>query len=184
MEIVVVLDGAIKTILSEDLITRIQGLAEAHGHAIELLELSSGDIAPCTGCLRCLSSGSGVCVARDSFAALRGRVLGRDLAVFLSPALFGQCSSTIKNALDKGISQKIGSSANVATQFIVGYGAEVDDEEKATFIDCVRLHLGRADVIHYEFRDLRIEAFVTRSLGDNASIAEKVGELLRERGAA
>lgn len=184
MEIVVLLEGTLKTVLSEDLIMRIRGLAEAKGHAVDVLELSGTDIAPCTGCLLCLSSGTGNCVTKDNFAALRERVQSRDIAVFLSPALFGQCSSTIKNALDKGIAQRLGSSSNVATQFIIGCGADIDEEEKATFIDCVRKHLGKADVIHYEFRDLRFEAFVTRSLEDNASIAEKLERFLWEKGAA
>jgi hypothetical protein len=138
---------------------------------VETVELSVGDMANCSGCLLCLRVNDGLCVAKDKQESLRRKAEGRDLVVFLAPALFGQCSSTNKNAIDKGVALWFGAGAMAPAHFIVGYGADLDDEEKATFIDCVRKHLGKADVIHPEFREFRIEAFVSRSIRDNEAIA-------------
>jgi multimeric flavodoxin WrbA len=184
MNIVIVFEGGPKTPLLEELFVRILESAARGGHRLELVELAKAAIAPCTGCLACLKSETGDCVVKDDFSALRSSVLGRDIAVILSPAIFGQCSSTIKKALDKGITGKLEAGSSVPLQLFVGYGADLSDEEAATFVDCVRKHLGKADRIHREFKDLRIEAFVARTPRDAASVAESIEALAQGEAAA
>jgi hypothetical protein len=123
----------------------------------------------------------GRCIAKDKQEGLQRKAEGSDLVVFLSPVSFGQCSPIIKNAIDKGVSVRLGASVIAPVQFIVGYGMDADEEEKATFIDCVRKHQGGADIIHPELRRLRIEALVSSSEADNGAIAGLIEECLLGR---
>jgi multimeric flavodoxin WrbA len=184
MRILLLVDGEAKTALSEDLANRIRELASTGNHTLDREELVTDSLAPCSGCLQCLKSAQRACVAKDRLLELRQLAEGRDVVVFLSPMLFGQCSATIKNAIDKGVTMQLGGTANARMQFIVGYGSDIDEEERSTFIDIVRKHMGAADIIHAEFRTIRIEAFVARTKADNDDIARKIGECLREGSAA
>jgi multimeric flavodoxin WrbA len=182
MNVLLFVDSGSRIPLSEDLEKRIRGAATGNGHIVETVELAVGDLANCSGCLLCLKgTGGGMCVTKDRQESLQRKAEGRDLVVFLTPVSFGQCASTIKNALDKGVSMWFGAAAIAPVQFIVGYGIDVDEEERTTFIDCVRKHMGKADVIHSEFKELRIEAFVARSMEDTGAIVEKIEEYLRGR---
>jgi hypothetical protein len=74
--------------------------------------------------------------------------MNHDLVVFLSPALFGQCSSTLKNAIGKGIAAKPGPGMRLPpVKVFIGFWSDLSEEEAATFVDCVRKHQGSADVI-------------------------------------
>jgi hypothetical protein len=106
------------------------------------------------------------------------------MVIFLSPARFGQCSSIIKNAIDKGVARRLGSSDNVQGEFYIGYGEDIDDDERSTFIDCLLKHQGAADLIHAEYRSLRVEAQVARTMGEAEEIVDRLRQRIAEEDAA
>jgi multimeric flavodoxin WrbA len=181
MNVVIVREANSKDVLVADLEEHIRGLVEETGRRIDVIEIARGEIAPCVGCLTCLKTDSRRCVANDGFEPLRQRVMNHDLAVFLSPALFGQWSSTFKNAIDKGIAAKPGPGMRLPpVQVFIGFGSDLSEEEAATFVDCVRKHQGRADVIHRELKELLIEAYIARSIEDCATVAANIEALMLE----
>jgi multimeric flavodoxin WrbA len=88
------------------LLETIRGEAAARGITVDAVLLLEGEVRPCTGCLACLRNEDRACIAKDGSEALRLRIQDCDAVLFLSPALFGQCSSAIKNAMDKGVAVK------------------------------------------------------------------------------
>ena len=96
------------------------------------------------------------------------------LTVYLTPVVFGHFSSTVKNAVDRGTGSR-------EWQVVVGYGSDIDDEEKSTFIDLTAKHRGRADIVHPGM-DGKVDVYVTESIEENAAICESVrGDLLCKR---
>jgi len=181
MRIVLLEDRDARTAFSESVTSKIRASAEKEGAVVELIELRPGDLIHCTGCLQCLEQPGGRCVAKDRLGEYRQKADGCALVVYLSPALFGQCSSTIKTALEKGISLSFAAANANPAQFIVGFGEDLDDEERSTFIDIVEGHMGTADVIHAEMRGVRFEALVARTEEEASSVADKVGAFVRGR---
>ncbi len=55
--------------------------------------------------------------------------------------LFGHFGSIVKNAMDRGLGSH-------NWQVIIGYGSDIDDEEKNTFIDLIVKHSGSANIVH------------------------------------
>ena len=88
------------------------------------------------------------------------------ITVFMTPVLFGHFSSTIKNAIDRGVG-----SHNL--QVIIGFGTNIDDEERSTFIDITAGHRGSADIVHPGM-DRQVDVFVTRSIEDSTAICEEL----------
>ena len=83
--------------------------------------------------------------------------------------LFGHFSSCIKNAIDRGAGSR-------NWQVIIGYGSDIDDEEKSTFIDLTAKHRGSKDVVHPGM-DRQVDVFVTRSSEDSTAICEALTEV-------
>ncbi len=156
------------TVLSEDLKARVVELLVGKGHPTQVVDLERKDAAPCRGCLLCLTRHPGVCVTQDTVGGLAQQMhAARDpaITVFISPLIFGHFSSTIKNAIDRGVGSRF-------LQIAIGYGSDIDDEEESTFIDLVAKHRGAADVVHPGM-DGELLVFVTRSVEDNASICDR-----------
>ncbi len=171
MNALIMLDKDAKTALSEDLRARITGSLAQKGHTIQAMELGK-NVAPCFGCLSCLTKHPGECISKDIVWDVIKNVRRYDMTVYLTPVLFGHFSSAIKNAMDRGTG-----SHNL--QVVIGYGGDMDDEEESTFIDLVVKHRGKADVVHPGM-DRRVDAFVTRSLADNAAICDALESILVE----
>lgn len=164
MNAILILDKDSKTGLSEDLKERILRMLEEKAHHVEVLEIGRDDAMPCLGCFHCLTEHVGICVTKDRIAEVRNNANRYDMTIFLSPVLFGHFGSTIKCAIDRGCGSR-------NLQVMIGYGGDIDDEEKNTFIDLTRRHRGAADIVHPGF-DKRVDVYLTSSSGDNAAICE------------
>ncbi len=158
-------DREAKTELSENLQESIVGMLKDKGHNIELVELGKNDAAPCLGCLLCITKNAGECVTKDIVNKYKVKSHKYDMTIYLTPVLFGHFSSTIKNAIDRGTG-----SPNL--QVIIGYGSDIYDEEKSTFIDLTAKHRGKADVVHPGI-DRQVDVYLTVSAGDNSAICRK-----------
>ena len=82
----------------------------------------------------------------------------------MTPVLFGHFSSVIKNAIDRGASGH-------NWQIIIGYGSDIDDEEKSTFMDLTAKHRGKVDIVHPGM-NRQVDVFVTKSAEDSTAICE------------
>jgi hypothetical protein len=168
---ILVLDKDAETGLSEDLRVKLLKILGERGHQIETVELGRNEVSPCLGlsCFQCVTKHPGECVSKDKVYPIKKNVRKYDLAVFLTPVLFGHFSSSIKNAIDRGAGSR-------NWQVIIGYGNDIDDEERSTFIDLTAKHRGSEDVVHPGM-DRQVDVFVTRSAEDSTAICEALIEV-------
>jgi len=164
MNTLFILDKEAKTELAEDLRAKLVKTLDKKGHQIETVELGKNETSPCLGCLKCLTEHPGECVSQDIVNKIKKNARKYDLTIFLTPVLFGHFSSGIKNAIDRGTGSN-------NWQIMIGFGSDIGDEEKHTFIDLTAKHRGSADIVHPGM-DRRVDVFVTRSTGDNSAICE------------
>lgn len=174
MKIACISDRGGRSALSEDLWGRLRALAEARGHALQRIELGRDEVSSCTGCFTCWKTASRQCVSRDPIGDLTRRKLDVDLTVWLAPVVFGTASSAVKNAMDRG---DLLFSNPRRTGVVIGYSEDMDNEERSTFLDLVRMHRGARDVVHPETRE-NISVFATRSARDNDFICRRLGDML------
>jgi NADPH-dependent FMN reductase len=164
-------DRDAETGLSEDLQARIVRLLGENGDQLQVIELEKDRVAPCSGCFRCATKHPGECVTKDAVGEIRKDVKKLGLTVYVTPVVFGHFSSTVKNALDRGTGSR-------EWQVVIGYGGDIDDEEKSTFIDLTAKHRGTADIVHPGM-DAKVDVYVTQSAEENAAICESLRRALR-----
>ena len=162
MNTLVILDKDSKTKLSENLKVKVVRTLEEKGHRVEVVELGKNDVSPCLGCLLCLTKHPGECVTKDIVNEIKKNVKKYSATFYLTPVLFGHFSSTIANVMAKG-------TGSHNWQVIIGFGEDIDDEEKSTFIDLTAKHHGKADIVHPGM-NRQVDVFVTRSIEDNTII--------------
>jgi hypothetical protein len=162
MKALLILDKDCKTTLSEDLRAGVVRTLEEAGYRVEARELEKKDASPCLGCLRCFTKHPGECVTKDAVNEIRKTVKQYSATFYLTPVLFGHFSSTIANAMNKG-------TGSHHWQVVLGFGQDIDEEERSTFIDLTARHRGKVDIVHPGM-DTRVDVFVSRSVEDNASI--------------
>jgi multimeric flavodoxin WrbA len=156
------LDKDNKTRLSEDLKERILEILREKKQDVEVVELGRDNVTPCFGCLLCLTQNAGVCVTKDRIAEIRNNTGRYGMTIFMTPVIFGHFGSNIKCAIDRG-------SGSTNLQVMIGYGDDIDDEEKSTFIDLTRKHRGSKDIVHPGF-DKQVDVYLTTSAADNDAI--------------
>ncbi len=171
MNALLLLDKDSKIKLSEDLKVKVIQALEEDGHQVVVIELGKNDVTPCLGCLLCLTKHPGECVNKDIVNEVRKSAKKYSATFFLTPILFGHYSSTMASPINKGIG-----SHNL--QVIIGYGEDIDHEEKSTFIDLTAKHRGKMDIVHPGM-DRQVEVFVSESLEDNNAICETLKNICR-----
>jgi multimeric flavodoxin WrbA len=87
------------------------------GWGVERLRLSDLTIAYCKGCFGCWVKTPGVCPTRDDAGLVTRSFVRSDLAVLVTPIVFGGYSSELKKALDR--------SAGIVLPFFTRINAEV-----------------------------------------------------------
>jgi multimeric flavodoxin WrbA len=163
-----------RTALSDDLLEKVYALAAENGHTIESIELDRNDVAACTGCLRCWTEQTRECVSRDTLGDMTRHKKSCGIVLYLTPVMFGSMISTVKNALDKD--DHLFTNRD-RMKLIIGYGDDVDDEEKSTFLDIIARHRGSADVVHPDKKET-IKVFVTRSIEDTDAACEEIRRIM------
>lgn len=166
MNTVFILDKDSQTELSKNLRDQILGMLVEKGHKVEMIELGKNDQSPCVGCFLCVTKHLGECISKDIVNEIKSKIHTYDMTIFMTPIIFGHFSSTIKNAIDRGAG-----SHNL--QVMIGYGSDIDNEEKNTFIDLIARHRGSADIVHPGM-DKQVDVYVTMSFEDNTRIREKL----------
>lgn len=171
MNALLVLDKDARTEVCEVLKTKICAILDDKGCQTTTVELGRNEVSPCLGlsCFHCVTKHPGECVSKDAVYPIKKNVRRYDLTIFLTPVLFGHFSSCIKNAIDRG-------AGSHNWQFIIGYGSDIDDEERSTFIDLTAKHRGNADVVHPGM-DRQVDVFVLESAEDCTAICEALMEV-------
>jgi multimeric flavodoxin WrbA len=163
------LDKDLKTELSEDLKVKIIKTLEEFGHIVDVFELGNNDVTPCYGCLLCVTKHPGECFNKDIVNEIRKNIDNYSATFYLTPVLFGHYSSTIASPMNKGAG-----SNNL--QVVIGYGDDIDEEERRTFIDLTAKHRGKADIVHPGLVN-QVDVFVSESIKDNAKICEALKKI-------
>lgn len=181
MNVLCVADPDLKDGLYSILIEKIGGTVNELCHQLEIMELDKNSVLPCRGCFFCFTKHPGICVYRDLMTELKQKVRCCGMLIILTPVLFGCFSSIIKNTIDRGLIGQVGLKEKYPIQLLIGYGNDISDEEKSTFIDITRLHMGQADIVHSEFKNDSIESFVVRREADIDDICRRIKKSLMER---
>jgi NADPH-dependent FMN reductase len=166
MKTVIFSDSDSKTELSENLKAGIVRVLTQNGNQVQVIELEKDHVVPCLGCFLCATRHRGECVSRDTVGEIRRDIQQLGMTVFVTPVIFGHFSSTIKNAVDRGTGSR-------EWQVVIGYGSDIDHEEKSTFIDLTAKHRGSADIVHPGM-DSKVDVYFTQSLEENAAICESL----------
>ena len=97
---VLVLQGSPNTNGSTALLAHefARGAQEA-GHGVEVVNVATLDIAPCTGCVAC--GYGGPCAQYDDFDALREKIFGADALVFATPLYYYGMTAQLKAVVDR-----------------------------------------------------------------------------------
>ena len=164
MNILLLADRDYRTKLSDDLKEQVTRTLRNNGHKIDLFELGKKDVSQCTGCLLCLTKHPGECFNRDIINDLRKKVAEHKYSstFYLTPVIFGHYSSTMASVINKGTGCH-------DFQVIIGYGDDINEEEKSTFIDLTARHRGSMDIVHPGM-DRQVDVYVSSSDKDTAAI--------------
>jgi multimeric flavodoxin WrbA len=166
LNILLLSDRDYRTELSEDLRIQIIEILKENGHTIETFEIGKCDVTQCIGCLLCLTEHPGECVNKDIVNEIRKSVEKNKYSAtfFLTPVIFGHYSSTMASPINKGTGCH-------NLQVIIGYGDDIDKEEKSTFIDLTAKHRGSMDIIHPGM-DRQVDVYVSSSAEDTSEICK------------
>ncbi len=165
MNILLIYDKESNSPILDDIKYKIVDLVESKGYKIEKLGLNRIDFKYCIGCFKCWIEDLEGCFMNDMAKVTREKFSNNNTIIYLSPILFGQFSSTIKNVLDKGrpidyLMKNL--------QIIIGYGNNINEEEKSTFIDIIS---------RYKKKE-QIEGFITQTFEENDAICDKLKEII------
>ena len=178
MEVFCVADPGEGNGLYPELKAEITRSIKKSGHNLELFELERNSVAPCLGCFYCFTKHPGKCVSRDMIPELKIKARNCDAIILLTPVLFGNFTSPVKNTIDRGLTAELGIKKKFPPQYIIGYSGDITSEERNTFIDITRLHMGHADIVHPEFKKMHVESFVTGSKNEIYDVCGKIEKLL------
>ncbi|MBP3884251.1 MAG: flavodoxin family protein [Olsenella sp.] len=73
--------------------------ARETGHEVEIVDVASLDMAPCTGCVAC--GYEGPCALSDDFDGLREAILAADMLVFATPLYYYGMTAQLKAVIDR-----------------------------------------------------------------------------------
>ena len=73
--------------------------AQEAGHDVEVVDVATLDMEPCTGCVAC--GYGGPCALSDDFDGLRGKILDADALVFATPLYYYGMTAQLKAVVDR-----------------------------------------------------------------------------------
>lgn len=179
MNVLFICDKENKTKASIDLYEKLSSLFSDKGYEGKTIEVGKKDLASCMGCFGCWIKTPGECVVNDLMTDINKSFINSDVVVYLSPIVFGQFSATMKNAVDRWLPnvlpffEKVNGVTKHPKRYdkdpntiVIGYGDDLSEEEKSTFIDINR-HRGDMENI-----------FVCVEEDKNNELVEKISKCL------
>jgi len=177
MNVLVFWDKDSSSNLSYDLKIKVENVLKTTGYRFEIVEVGKKDVIPCTGCLVCWIQNTGICVNKDLMSEVNKRIKDFEIILYLGPIVFGQYTSPIKNVIDKGQIIHISRLGRIPLFIAIGYGEDVNEEEKNTFFDIFRKHRGASNIVHPLLKE-RTEIFATSSTDENTKVVNAVGNII------
>ena len=171
MKILLLLEADSATEVARQVRSGIEALAAAGGCTVTTVEVRRDEVPPCLGCLACMTRHPGICVHQRAFESILAQSGDCDVAVFLTAVVFGTFGSAMKNLIDRG--GLIIRNHRRCRQIFIGYGAEVTEEERRTFLDLTAAHRGKADIVHLNVRE-SIEVYFAGSKAEADSICRNI----------
>ncbi|HBE77282.1 MAG TPA: flavodoxin family protein [Firmicutes bacterium] len=185
MKTTIITDKDYQTELFQKLQERLVAFFKDKNFEIEAINVGRDDLAYCMGCFGCWVKKPGECVIDDLMTKINRDYMNSDIVIYLSPIIFGQFSANIKNAIDRSlpntslpffITRPDGSTIHpprydkYPQPIIIGYGEQLDTEDRQLFIDITEKHRKNIPALIYQNDDQAlIDALNTIALG-------KVGE--------
>lgn len=146
-------DKDFKTKLFNKLHKDLSNMFYEKGYEIETIEIGKGNLASCLGCFGCWIKKPGQCVIDDMMNDINMRHMNSDVVIYMTPIVFGQFSSNIKNAIDRYIPnqlpffEKVNGFVKHPPRYegypelmIIGYSDDLTKEERETFVDITEKH--------------------------------------------
>ncbi|MCF2136649.1 MAG: NAD(P)H-dependent oxidoreductase [Candidatus Thorarchaeota archaeon] len=101
----IVLDGTLPAHDFASTIRReVQTILETHDWTVEIVQLADKAIADCTGCFQCWTKTPGSCIIKNDEAnEITCKLVRSDLAIYLTPVVYGGYSYLLKRVLDRSI---------------------------------------------------------------------------------
>lgn len=142
----------------------------------EIINIGRDDLGYCMGCFGCWVKKPGECVINDMMADINRSFISSEAVIYLSPVMFGQCSTNIKNAMDRWLPNMLpffetrsdGSTMHPSRYaaypqlVIIGYGANISEEDQQLFIDITKKHRNHAEVLIYQGSDQDINEALSK----------------------
>ena len=167
MKATVISDKEHKTELYQKLSELTFAFLNGKGVQANMIDVSSDDLAYCSGCFDCWVKSPGECVIRDSMPKISRSFMDSDVIVYLSPVIFGHYSSNIKNIIDRLLQNELpffvtrsdGSTGNAVRydehpkQIVLGYGDQLSEEDVQLFKDITMKHRKSFEVMVYQGTD-------------------------------
>lgn len=152
MQALILSDREYQTETFDKLKRMVRSYLEQRAFEIELLRIERGDLAFCVGCFGCWVKTPGECVIGDKMAQINRTFVNSDVVFYLSPVVFGQCSATIKSAVDRWLPNMLpffetrpdGSTMHPSRYetypkvVFIGYGDDLSENDAQLF---VRFHV-------------------------------------------
>jgi hypothetical protein len=164
MRAYIVSDKDYETGMFHELLAAVLSYFSSHGFTIEHTRIGRNDLASCIGCFGCWIKKPGECVIPDGIASINSTVMNSDVALYLSPVIFGQFSANIKDAIDRWLPnmlpffmiRKDGSMMHprrypsYPKQIMIGYGNDITVEDAELFRDISQKHRSNVEVIIFD----------------------------------
>lgn len=180
MKAYIISDGDYNTEVYQKLSVLVQDFFQKKQFEIETKSIKKGELHFCVGCYGCWTKKPGECVINDAMTELNRTLNSSDVAVYLSPILFGQYSPNIKNAIDRWLPNVLplfvkkpdGTTGHprrypsMPVKIVIGYGSAVSPEDAQLFISVAKHRSG-------------VEAFVYSD--DDGSLVESLETVKLER---
>ena len=174
MKVILFKDKIDEQKLQADILKKLNAVFSEKGYPVTEIEVAKNDVLPCAGCLYCYFKSNGDCIRKDLIWEINKTIQNYDVIVYLGRTVFGQFHSTMKNINEKTRLLKKGW---VPLQIAIGYGNDITDEERSTFMDITKKHCGEANIVHPLIPD-RVEVFVSSSVKDNAKMEKDLRAML------
>lgn len=153
MKILIICDKDEKTAHSEVLKQNMIDLFTSKKYEVKVIEVGEKDVKSCIGCFGCWIKQPGKCIFKGLIEEINEHYVNDDKVIYLTPILFGQYSSNMKNVLDRTVNYLLPffETVNGTTkhplrygrtqeQIFIGYGDDINKKEAATFNDLINKH--------------------------------------------
>ncbi len=172
MKAAIIFDDDFNTEQSERIERALDGFFADKGFEVGKYRMAAKELAYCMGCFGCWVKKPGECVITDRIAELNRAQMNSDVVVFATPVVFGQFSANIKCVIDRWLPNMLpffetrpdGSTMHpprykdYPKQIMLGYGANVSEDDRDLFTDITDNHRSNVEVLFWNESEEELRA--------------------------